>query len=370
MPNEVNINKIDFSEINYNDNKPFCYINYNNNNSNESLFLQTPNLKFIEPIVTQQNVKGSKFNILYLFLSPQDPTTSSFIDLISKIETKSCNHINSVHSNNVEISSVIKSYDLDEGNNQVVKYLKVTLLNNTKIEYNNKIIGFNELDQLVNKVNLKLIFEINMLWISQTKLGIYLKPIKIKACDIIKELEFRDDDDILSPHDIVQTEVDHINRLFTNNSLQSFNDSVFNTDINKNKYNIVSDRSEINLNDNGLDNFIKINKKDESNKINKINKIKDESNEINYQNELKNQLINLKKTSDNNNKNNDSPEIHLEDSDSLSSSSSSIRLDVYTRKPKGKKSNELSSKSNDTKSINNSLNYKKNKKKNKKKNNN
>jgi len=191
---EVNINNIDISEINYNNNKPYCCINYNK--TNKSLFLQSPNLKFIEPIV---NDKGTKYKVLYLFLSPQDKTTYKFIDLINNIEEKSCNYINSKYSKNVEISSVIKSYVLDEDNNQIVKYLKVTLLDNTKIEYNNKIINFNELDKLVNKVNLKLIFEINMLWISQKKLGIYLKPIKIKVCDIIDEIQlnFRDDDDLV-----------------------------------------------------------------------------------------------------------------------------------------------------------------------------
>jgi len=314
LSEEVNINNINFSEINNNNNKPFCFIKYNT----QSLFLQSPNLKFIEPIVNNKT--------LYLFLSPQDPTTYKFINVINNIETKSYEYINSLDSKNVEISSVIKSYNLDENNNQIVKYLKITLLDNIKIQYNDKFIEFNELDKLVDKVNLKLIFEINMLWISQKKLGIYLKPIKIKVCDIIKEiqLEFRDDD-LVSPYDIVQTEVDHINRLFNNNSIMSLNESVFNT--------------EQKFNDSNLNNFIKINKKNDLN-------------EINYQDELKNQLKNIqniKKISDN------SQEINIDNSDSNTessiNSSSSIRLETCTRKSKGKKLDDSSNKKKYTKNI-------------------
>jgi hypothetical protein len=230
LSHEVKINKINFSCINYNDNKQYCYVNYE---KNESLYLQTPSLKFIEP-VAKTHSNGKTYNEIYLFLTPQDQTTYSFIELINSLENKASSFINSQINKQLHIVNVIKSSELEdddqENNNQVIKYLKVKLLDQTKIEYNNERITIGDLNKLVSKVNLKLIFEINMIWFNSTKIGLYLKPIKIRAIDIVPEVdfEFRDDNNIESPNDYAQTEHDNIRQILNNQSLMSLNESIFN----------------------------------------------------------------------------------------------------------------------------------------------
>lgn len=225
LSNEVNISQIKISDINYNDNKQFCYITYNNN---QSLYLQSPILKFIEPIVIEQHSRNN-YKLLYLFLTPTDSTTFSFIELINKIESLSVDSINNLTNRMLNINSLIKIHDTEteQSNKQIYMYLKIHLLEQTKIEYNNKQITLEELNSLVRKVNLKVIFELNMLWLSQTKLGLYLKPIKIRAIDIIDEpiISFRDDDSPV-PNNLLMTEVDNIHNIINKNAI-SLNESIF-----------------------------------------------------------------------------------------------------------------------------------------------
>ncbi len=242
LSDEVDIDKIDFSCINYNDNRQFCYINYDK--PNETLFLQTPIFRFIHPITTQY-ICGKKYSEIYLFLTPQDQTTSKFINLITNIENKGSEYIRELINKEMILIPFIKTseIDLDLDSNptqkprQVIKYIKIKLLDQTKIEYNKKIITIEELNELPNKVNLKLIFEINMMWLTQNKLGIYAKPLKIRAIDIVNEpnVTFRDEDDIIAQNDGLQTEADNFKHILNGTSLMSLNDSVFNTKIEQQK---------------------------------------------------------------------------------------------------------------------------------------
>lgn len=230
LSNEVDTDKIDYSCINYNDNKQFCYITYGE--QNEQLFIQTPLLRFIHPVVSQ-NIGGKTYNEIYLFLTPHDTTTPEFIELITNIETKSVNYITELTDKQLTLIPLIKTSDIenitDMRTKQVIKYLKIKLLDQTKIEYNKKIITIDDLNKLSGKVNLKMIFEISMIWLNQIKIGIYLKPIKIRAIDIVNEpnLDFRDEDDI-PQNDINLTEGDNFKHIFNNQSLMSLNESAFN----------------------------------------------------------------------------------------------------------------------------------------------
>jgi hypothetical protein len=236
LSTEVDLSKIKISDVNYNDNKQFCHIIYN---QNESLYLQSPILKFIEPIVVQQHSRNN-YKQLYLFLTPQDSTTFSFIELISKIESICLDTVNNLMNKILNVNSLIKIHDTEteETNRQIYMYLKITLLDQTKIEYNNKQISIDELNNLVRKVNLKIIFELNMLWLSQTKIGIYLKPIKIKAIDIIEDpiLSFRDDDSPIH-NNLLLTEVDNIHNIVNRNVI-SLNESIFKNTNNDTEYGI------------------------------------------------------------------------------------------------------------------------------------
>ena len=304
LSTEVDITKIKISDVNYNDNKQFCHIIYN---QNESLYLQSPILKFIEPIIIQQHSRNN-YKLLYLFLTPQDSTTYSFIELINKLEGLCLNEINNSMNKTLNINSLIKIHDTDsdDTHKQIYMYIKITLLDQTKIEYNNRQITLDELNNLVRKVNLKIIFEINMLWLSQTKIGIYLKPIKIRAIDIIEEpiLSFRDDDSPIH-NNILMTEIDNINNI-VNRNVNSLNESIF-----KNK-NVSED----------LNTFIKPNE-----------------NTIDYQKKLEDELFIIKNSSNNLVGLNEFVSNSESESDSVSSgkSSSSVRIERISRKKQSKK---------------------------------
>ena len=234
LPTEVDVSKIKISDINYSDNKQFCHITYHQNGI---LYLQSPLLKFIEPIIIQQSSRNNHKS-LFLFLTPQDSNTFNFIELVKKIEKASVETINKMTNKVLVANPLIKIHRTEEANKQIYMYIKITLLDQTKIEYNNKLISIDELNNLVRKVNLKVIFELNMLWISQTKIGIYLKPIKLKVIDIIDEPDilFRDEDSPIH-NNLLYTEVDNIHNIINNNAV-SLNESIF-KGINENTDNFI-----------------------------------------------------------------------------------------------------------------------------------
>jgi hypothetical protein len=241
---EIELSKINFSTINYSNNKEFFYISYGD--SNDTLYLQSPTFKFIQPVV-QHDGKTHQFNELYLFLNPQDKSTYDFIELTNNFEKKSKEIIN-LYKNNISVIPIIKSCDIEEDtdnkNTQVVKYLKVKLLDITQIEYNKHQISIDELNNMVDEVNLKMIFEISMAWISKDNMGIYLKPIKIRVIDLpkITQIDFREDSDDSDITHMEQTE--NIKQIINSQSLMSLNDSAFKTkyvpsnNINKTSINI------------------------------------------------------------------------------------------------------------------------------------
>jgi hypothetical protein len=227
LSDEVELQKIDFSDVKYNENKPFCNVMYGK--PEETLYLQSPIFRFIHP-VTIQSIGGKKYNELYLFLTPLDQSTFPFIKLITLIENMSYDHVTKLPKmEQYKLSQIIKTSEVENnGSKQLIKYIKIKLLNQTKIEYNKKIINIDDLNTLINKVNLKLIFDMNMLWLTQNKFGLYLKPLRIKAVDIVEDqlVEFRDEDEIIQ-NDALLTEGDIKNVI----KGQSLNDSVFKTDI-------------------------------------------------------------------------------------------------------------------------------------------
>ena len=247
--NEVDLDKINFSNINYSNNKEYFYVSYDNE---QTLYIQSPTFKFIQPIIQKDNTSHS-FNELYLFLNPNDSSTFQFIELMNKLEIKGQEIIDNYRSNTLVIP-IIKSCDIDENNEddqntnfdackikQVIKYMKIKLLDMTLLEYNKESITIEQLNKMVDNVNLKVIFEISMAWITKNKMGIYLKPIKIRAVDIpkITEVEFRDDSDVSDISHMEQTE--NIKQIINSQSLMSLGDSAFKT-----KYSPSNKHSQLN----------------------------------------------------------------------------------------------------------------------------
>ena len=302
--NEVDIEKIIFSDINYSNNKQYSCISYGN--TDQTIYLQTPTFKFIQPITPKNNDKSSQsYNELYLFLTPQDPSTYQFVNLMSQIEQKGQEMIDQ-YQNNISVIPIIKSCVIDDDDNlnesnhnqnhnqnqnlnhnndsdkdndndckQVIKYLKVKLLDLTQLEYNKQTITISQLNNMLNEVNLKMIFEINMAWITKNKMGIYLKPVKIRAINVPKiiDVEFRDEDSSSDISHLEQTE--NIKHMINNQSMMSLGDSAFKMDTNKtNLHNIYTTESVA-----VLDAFIQNNKSQNiqtqlKNELNEIEQIK------------------------------------------------------------------------------------------------
>jgi hypothetical protein len=272
LSNEIDVNNINFSSINYTNNKKYCYITYGENN--HTLYLQSPTFKFIQPISKKNTDKihvEQSYNELYLFLTPQDSSTFEFIQLMEQLEAKGESIIKQ-YENNISIMQIIKSCEIDNDdqesiyhNNynektnikQIIKYLKVKLLDITQIEYNKELINIDDLNELLNDVNLKMIFEISMSWITGTKMGIYLKPIKLKAIDIpkITNVNFRDEDspsDILHIGQIEIEQTENLKQFINSQSLLSLGDSAFTTtktktkrNNNKNNKNLMTETNDV-----------------------------------------------------------------------------------------------------------------------------
>jgi hypothetical protein len=230
---EIDISKVSLSDLKTIGNKHYFNILYDSG----SLILQTPIFKFINEVTTSR-LNGKIYNDLFLFLTPNDNSTYDFITLFSNLEQRICYLLENGHnirSKNIVFSSFIKSYETESSENKdkhTIRYIKTKLLDITKIDYNGNSIDIDALNELLNRVDIKMLFEINSIWLSNDnhiKINIFIKPIKIRAIDIVNDInvEFRDDDlDVFN--DFCQTEHPDIFRnQITTNSILSINDSTF-----------------------------------------------------------------------------------------------------------------------------------------------
>lgn len=182
---EINFKKINISCINYSDNHQFCSINYNK----EPFYLQTPTFNFFQPIIEQQ-VGKNKYNELYLFFNKKDKGSMSFITFIGRMEDAISKHLISISHKKLELSPIIKTLCME--NNTKIKYIKLKLINNSQFYHNKTKVTIEQFNQLINITTIQLIIEINMIWLTDSKFGLYLKPLKIKAIDTEPNVEFRE----------------------------------------------------------------------------------------------------------------------------------------------------------------------------------
>ena len=172
--NNINIDRVDIE----NDNRKNLYLTYNNNN----FIIQTPELfyndelkemdeyyEILIDLVCKNKEKTTKF---ITFLNNLD---KYFITLISKSKNKYFNN------KNIKYKSILR-----EKNNK--KFIKLKLLkhnvnnNILRIVNNNNSISLEELN---NNCYLKMLININAIWINNNIFGIYLKPILINKRSII-----------------------------------------------------------------------------------------------------------------------------------------------------------------------------------------
>jgi len=172
--NNINIDKVDIE----NDNRKNIYLIYNNN----SFIIQTPEFSYnnklkemddyyeiIIDLVCRNKEKTTKF---ITFLNNLD---KYFITLISKNKDKYFNN------KNIKYKSILR----EKNNNKFIKLklLKYNINNDIlRIVNNNNSISLEELN---NNCYLKMLININAIWINNNIFGIYLKPILINKRSII-----------------------------------------------------------------------------------------------------------------------------------------------------------------------------------------
>jgi hypothetical protein len=223
------------------------YTNIYYKEKNNKLYIQSPLLKFLFPI--------SHINMdynLYLFLIPNDEITLLFFKLILNIERKGCDVLFNDSNNEINYMT-LKSYNIENSNtdipsNQILRYIKLHLTPDLSIELDNKItklkdMNLNELNSLINKVDLKLILDIENICAIGNKIAINIKTLKIKIipCKIKTIIDFRDDEEY--DNYLLQTEYpENFNQLLNNELL-------LNNIINKNEQ-VSNDVNDIFLDSN------------------------------------------------------------------------------------------------------------------------
>jgi hypothetical protein len=291
FPREIDINNISFTKIDDINNREYFFI-FNNE---ENLYIQTPIFRFLEPINS---------NDLYLFLTPLDKSTFPFINVLEMLEKSALQHYKKLYpTKDILIMPTIRS-EKCEDSNQYIKYMKLKVLENTRLEYNNKNIDLSKLNDYINKVNIKLIIEVNMIWVSKNKIGIYVKPTNIRLIDLPKEeiFNFREEIEL----DICATEIDYGNKILSRRTIESLNDSAFKIN------NIIQEsESETSSSEPNNDMFIP-NNNNNNNDIEAI--LKEELFKKNSSSNKKNSLSNKKNSLSNKKQDSNTSEdsIHLE----------------------------------------------------------
>ena len=288
--NEINLSDIildSIMEVKNKINKSLLNKRYTNiyyKEKNNKLYIKSPLLKFIFPI----NKINMEYN-LYLFLIPNDEITLTFFKLLLNIEKMGSNIL--FDESNKEINYMtIKSYNIENSqtdnplviSNQVLRYIKLRLTSDLCIDIDNKItkladMNLNELNSLINKVDLKLILDIENICAVGNKIAVNLKILKIKIipCQIKTIIDFRDDEEY--DNYLLQSEYpENFNLLLNNELLNNLNET---SDLTINK---ISEKKPISENNKSINNIFidSINKieQNNSNLYNKFNNILEESN--------------------------------------------------------------------------------------------
>lgn len=164
---------------------------------NAKMYVQTPILKFIHPI---QKINDKYY--LYIFLIPKDNNCMNFFNYILNLENYAIQNL----FTNGEINPItVKNYNLndeEQGLNQSIKYLKLILNYDTKLEIDQEIIelsnlNIDEFNSLISLIDLKLIIDVDNICKVGNKVALNLNTLKIKIIPANNndQIEFREEYD-------------------------------------------------------------------------------------------------------------------------------------------------------------------------------
>tara|TARA_B110000208_G_C11799962_1_gene441586 strand:+ start:1753 stop:2703 length:951 start_codon:yes stop_codon:yes gene_type:complete len=239
FPRNVEFNNINFNIKKKTNGKINILLTYNN----QEFIIQTPDLyQEINTIIDKDNFYELNINIIDKYNKK-----NLFYDFLEKLDKFFINYI----TNNTKLfdNHKIKYKSILRKSNNIDRYIKIKLLkeniinNNLKIICNNNLIDINNLK---GKSTIKMLLDINAIWINQNNCGIYIKPIIINK-SITKEFSFINE----TENNILESDVDTNSKSITepkfNNKLEKISeDSVLNNNIhnnnNLNKTNVKENR--------------------------------------------------------------------------------------------------------------------------------
>jgi len=207
----IDLNKINLSPMQNLNTKKIIKLLYENNR----FLIQTPELFFINNIITKNNITEFLVPLSCIF-SDKNPLLVNFFKQIDQYLIKS-GQLNikkwfNENDSNIKYKSIIRT------NTENCLYkngaIKIKFNNNNKnlkILYNNNIINNNNIKSgLPLKSKVKLVFEL-YIWINNIGYGILIKPLLLSFKDIenISLIEDSDDDnDNDNDIDILDTEIE------------------------------------------------------------------------------------------------------------------------------------------------------------------
>ena len=220
---EINMDNIVYKEIKSNSKKTVVFLKYKKKNALKNFVIQTPTFLNINEPVKNKNHWDLEIPIFGKKEKKINEFANFFNDLDEKIMYDARIHCNKWFSN-FDIQEINYQRTIRESTNKKFKNgtFKIKILNNvdfkTLIQLNNttKI----TMDQVPKNSWVKMIFEIQALWINANGFGIFLKPILISFTPIeIQVYKFLEDSE-----DEIEDIIDSENDIFMKGSKTQVND--------------------------------------------------------------------------------------------------------------------------------------------------
>ena len=308
---DINLNNIRFIESKNEDN---IMLRYFLNNKQNKFFIQTPEL-VISSIVKADDMTILTFNLECLHASKLDSFTNFLVQLDRHIISNARNNKNWFKTNNIKFKGLIRQDVLNNNKPYLKLKVKTTSLYKLKVSFDRQS-EKGTFDDLRTNLKVKMILDINGLWINDNGFGIYLKPYLI---DIRENYELILNNS--SEEDIMDTEIVEVSESTSIMHLHTENKNIeMNNFENKNIKDLLKDLSDSDSECNSID---QLNNSDNStsNSIDQLNNLdintdNSTSNSIDQLNNLDintdtsndNELVN----SDNSNENLESLQVNIE----------------------------------------------------------
>jgi hypothetical protein len=218
---EINLDNINYGNVQGKNNRKCCFIKYNNK---DRLLFQTCELYNINKPIK----KNDYYELDIPLYGKSINKTNAIIDFFNKLDQKNSSH-GKQHINewingyeHIKYKSIIRKSTNENSEVFANGFIKIKIVpHTTRILYNNKIISP---DKLKSDTHIRLILECYALWITDKGFGLYMRPLMIEQKDIIHEnIEFRPDSpDSPDEHiynDMLDTEMeDNISKVIKDNT--------------------------------------------------------------------------------------------------------------------------------------------------------